>query len=267
MDALNLLLLLLAGCLAGFLAGFFGVGGGIVLVPILLYYFHSIGVSSLVATHLTFGTSLLIVIFASLTSAVQYSRNRHVVWKAVLYIGVASVAGALLGTTIAGGLQGKSLQRIFAVVVTFAAVRLLVESKKPSGEPAMNLSSVRLILIGLIVGLVSSLAGVGGGVFSIPMMYYMMKFPLKKSLGTSSATIVITALAATLGYIVRGWGNILLPSHTLGFVDYLHAVPIIVGTLPFATLGAWTAHRTKVDVLQKVFAVFLLAVAMKMFFF
>src|SRR4030042_1664836 len=158
MDIAGVLLLLLAGCLAGFLAGFFGVGGGIILVPMLLFYFQSIGVSSLVATHLTFGTSLLIVIFASLSSAYQYSKNKHVVWKAVLYIGVASVVGALLGASVASGLQGKSRQQIFAAVLIVSALGLLVESKKPKADPSPNLSPVGLSAIGMIVGLVSSLA-------------------------------------------------------------------------------------------------------------
>ncbi len=267
MEITGLLLLLLAGCAAGFLAGFFGVGGGIILVPVLLVYFDSIGISSLVATHLTFGTSLLIVIFASLSSAYQYSRNRHVVWKAVLFMGVASVVGAFLGASIAAGLQGKTLQRIFATVVTVAALRLLVESKKSKDGSGPNTSPAGLSMIGLVVGMVSSLAGVGGGVLSIPMMYYLMKFPLKKALGTSSATIVLTALAASVGYMVKGWGNPLLPASTLGYVDYLHAIPVIVGTLPLAGLGAAAAHRTRVDLLRKIYAVFLLVVSLKMFFF
>jgi len=267
MDAAGLLLLLLVGCVAGFLAGFFGVGGGIILVPILLYYFRSIGISSLVATHLTFGTSLLIVIFASLSSAYQHSRNRQVVWKAVVIIGAASIIGAFIGTSIAAGLQGRSLQRIFAVVITFAAIRLLIESKRRKEDPELNPSPWVLGFIGVVAGLVSPLAGVGGGVFSIPMMYYMAKFPLKKALGTSSATIVITAIAASIGYIVKGWDNSLLPPHTWGYVDYFHAIPIIVGTLPFAQLGASAAQRNRVEVLRKAFAVFLLVVAMKIAFF
>ena len=267
MDILHLVLLLLAGCVAGFLAGFFGVGGGIILVPILLFYFQTIGVSSLVATHLAFGTSLLIVIFASITSAYQYTKNGHVLWRAVIVLGVASIAGALIGTTIAAGLQGKALQRIFATVVTIAAVRLLIESKKPKGEQEPNLALPGLGIIGVIVGLVSSLAGVGGGVFSIPMMYYFLRFPLKKALGTSSATIVITALAAALGYIWKGWDNPLLPPDTIGYVDYLHSIPIILGTLPFARLGATVAHKTHVDNLRQFYAVFLLVIATKMFFF
>jgi uncharacterized membrane protein YfcA len=271
-DALSILFLLTAGGIAGFLAGFFGVGGGIILVPILLYYFQSIGVSSLVATHMTLGTSLLVVVFASSTSAYQYAANRHVVWKAVLIMGVASVAGAAVGSTVAASLQGKTLQQIFATVVAIAAVRLLAEASRPAAERELRTAPRGLILTGVIVGLVSSLAGVGGGVFSIPIMYYLLKFPLKKALGTSSATIVITALAAAIGYAVRGQEEVArfapeMASYTLGFVDYVHSLPVIVGTLPAAKYGAMVSHRTHVDVLRRVYGVFLLAIAGKMFFF
>lgn len=272
MDAFSIAFLLVAGGITGFLAGLFGVGGGIILVPLLLYYFQIIGVSSLVATHLTFGTSLLVIVFASSTSAYQYSANGHVVWKAVLVMGLASVAGAVFGSSVAAALRGGTLQQIFATVVAVAAIRLLTEVGKPKSDPVPNTGPPGLILTGVTVGLVSSLAGVGGGVFSIPIMYYFLRFPLKKALGTSSATIVITALAAVVGYVIQGWDEVAryapqMTGYTLGFVDYLHAIPIIVGTLPAARYGAVVSHRTQVDTLRKVYGVFLLVISMKMFFF
>jgi hypothetical protein len=267
MDILSIVLLLLAGCLAGFLAGFFGVGGGIILVPILLYFFQSIHVSSLVSTHLAFGTSLLIVMFASLSSAVQYTRNGHVVWKAVLSIGLVSVVGALLGATIAGGLEGKVLRQIFAAVVLLSALRLFAETRKPKVEEMPPLRIPPLVGTGFLVGMVSSLAGVGGGLLSIPIMHSILKFPLKKALGTSSATIVITSLAAGIGYVIKGWGHSLLPAGTLGYVDWLHALPLIAGSIPLAAVGAQVANKTKVTLLKRIFAVFLLVIAFRMLFF
>lgn len=265
LDPVGIIVLLLAGGLAGFLAGFFGVGGGIILVPILLFYFKSIGIWSSLYTHMAFGTSLLVVIFASMTSAFQYSKNHHIIWKAVLYIGLASVVGAAAGSYIAGELKGPALQKIFGFVVLVAALRLLSEGKKGKEEGEPNLFPPGLMLIGFVVGMVSSLAGVGGGVFAIPMTYYLMKFPLKKSLGTSSATIVITGLASTIGYVMTGWGVTGLPPNTLGYVNYLHAIPVIIGTLPAARYGAVLAHRTHSDKLRKYYGVFLVAVAAKMF--
>ncbi len=272
MDPLALVLLLIAGCIAGFLAGFFGVGGGIILVPILVFYFHHINISSLVATHLALGTSLLIVIFASIPSAYQHNKNGNVLWRIVFIMGGASVIGSIIGANIAAALAGKTLQQIFATVVIIAAVRLLVEQKAGKVDNGIDGNTMKLGVIGLIVGLVSSLAGVGGGVFAIPMMYYFLRVPLKKALGTSSASIVITALASTIGYIVKGWTTIdvyapQISDFTIGFVDYVHSIPLIIGTVPMAKYGAMVAHKTHADNLRKLYAVFLLAIAVKMFFF
>jgi len=265
-DIGNIFILLLIGCASGLLAGFFGVGGGIVLIPFLLYYFQSTGVTSLVATHMTFGTSLLVILFSSLAASYQYHRNGQIVWRALVIIGLASVVGAFGGSMLAGALQGKTLQRIFAALVGFAAFRLLVDMRKPRGNPEPNLGIPGLVWTGLAVGLASSLAGVGGGVLSIPIMYSILHFPLKRAMGTSSATIVITALASVIGYVMSGWGNPLLPEGTLGYVDVLHAMPIILGTVPLASLGAHLAEKTSSSALKKGFGFFLLVVATKMLF-
>jgi uncharacterized membrane protein YfcA len=267
MDVLSILVLLLLGAASGFLAGFFGVGGGIVLVPLLLAFYSSSGVTSLVATHLAFGTSLFVIIFASLSSAYQYHRNDQVIWRAVVVIGLASVAGALLGSALAGGLQGKTLQRIFAAVVVIAAFRLFLETRKPKGSEGPRLGMLGLAVTGLLVGGVSSLAGVGGGVFSIPIMYTLLHFPLKRALGTSSATIVITACAGVLGYVIQGWGNPLLPGGVVGYVDLVHALPVIAGTVPLAIVGARLSEKTHPTKLRQIFAAFLLVVAIKLLFF
>ena len=267
MDFLPLVLLLVAGAAAGFLAGFFGVGGGFVLVPILLFFYQTTGVTSLVSTHLAFGTSLLIIIFASSSSAFQYSRNGHVVWKAVLLIGAGSVVGGLGGAFLAGALEGRVLRQIFAVILLFVAVQLLTSTKKQKNEQTPAIFPPALLLAGLVVGVVSALAGVGGGVVSIPIMHLLLRFPFKKALGTSSATIVITALAAGTGYALRGWGNTLLPPNTLGYIDYMHAIPLILGSVPLAMVGARVAQRTQAKRLATVFAVLLIVLAIRMFFF
>jgi uncharacterized protein len=266
-DIVSLIALLCGGCVAGFLAGFFGVGGGIILVPILLIFYKATGITSLVSTHMALGTSLLIIIFASGSSSLQYSRSKQVVWNAVLYLGAGSVVGGLFGAYIAGGLEGLMLRQIFAAVLLVAAVQLLTSVKKNKGEQIPATFPPALLLSGLCVGVVSALAGVGGGIVAIPIMHSMFHFPFKKALGTSSATIVATAFAGVVGYAIRGWGNPSLPSLTLGYVDYLHAIPVIIGCVPMAMVGARTAQKTNAKRLTVLFAVLLIIVAFRMFFF
>jgi uncharacterized protein len=266
-NVLHLLVLLAAGCGAGFLAGFFGVGGGLILVPILLLFYAMTGTTSLISTQLAFGTSLLIIIFASTASAIRYAQNKHVIWSAVWYLGAGSVLGGFGGAYIAGGLEGHVLRQIFSVIVLIAAVELLVSGKKIKGEQFPKPFPPALLLSGVCIGIVSAMAGVGGAIVSIPIMHSIFRFPFKKALGTSSATIVITALAGVAGYAVQGWGNFFLPPGTIGFVDYVHALPLIAGSIPLAVVGANLAHKTEPRRLTTLFAVFLVVVGFRMFFF
>jgi uncharacterized membrane protein YfcA len=265
LDILTFILLLLVGCAAGFLAGFFGIGGGILTVPVLLFYYQQAHVTSLVSTHLAFGTNLLTVIFAAAVSAYQHNRDQHVIWRGVLLWGAAGAVGSLAGAFLAATMQGHTLRQIFAAVVAFAAIRLLSQPRKPKGNLPPELGPQKLIPAGALVGFAASLAGVGGGVLAVPIMYSVLHFPLKKALGTSSAIVALSVFAGAIGYAFEGWNMQGLPPHTLGYVDYLTAIPLIIGSLPLAIVGANLSENTKANTLRKIFALLLIVVAAKMF--
>ncbi|MDH4068819.1 MAG: sulfite exporter TauE/SafE family protein [Ignavibacteria bacterium] len=270
MDAGTLLFLVLAGGGAGFVAGFFGVGGGIILVPILLYFYSSMmDVSSLVATHLALGTSLFVVILTSLSSASRHYRNGHVIVRAALLIGIISILSAFAGAQVAAVLSGRTLEQLFSVVLAVAAIRLLGKQRANGEKQEIVLRPPAVILTGLVTGGVSSLTGVGGGVVSIPLMHGLMRLPMKKAIGTSSAAIVLTAASAAAGYLFSGLSDPGLERYsnfTVGYIDYIHSLPLIAGTVPCAVLGASLAHRMRTSVLTRLFAVLMLIVAVRMFF-
>ncbi len=270
MELSTLLLLIAVGCVAGWLAGFFGVGGGIVLVPILLWFYQTmLAVPAQVAAHLTLGTSLFIVVLTSLSSATRHYRNGHVILKAALVIGVTSVLAAFAGSQFAAALPGKVLLQIFSAVLMLTAAMLIIDLKPEKKERETTLSPGHMVLTGALTGVLSSLTGLGGGVLSIPLMHYLMGFPMKRAVGTSSATIVITAAAAALGYVYSGFNHPELEPYrwfTLGYVDYIHSLPIITGTLPMAILGAHFANKTRTVLLRKLFAGLLFVVAIRVFF-
>lgn len=267
MEPLQIALLLLAGAVTGFLAGFFRIGGGVILVPILLAFFQGTGVSSLVGTHLAFGTSLLVIAFTASGVAYRHAIHHQVIWKTVLVLGIAAILGALGGSWLAGLLAGKTLQKFFAVLAFLSAIRLLAGLKKPGGDGEPKQGAPGLLATGLTGGIVSSLGGVGGSIVMTPVLYSILRFPLQKAIGTSSAGVVIGALATVIGYVLQGWKSPLLPSGTFGFVDPLAAIPLILGSVPATLLGARMEGAAKSDALRKLFAVFLVIIAMKMFFF
>jgi uncharacterized membrane protein YfcA len=266
MDILAAVLLALAGLVAGLLAGVFGIGDGIVLVPVLLFYCRSTGVSSLVATHVAMGTSLLVVMFASGAQAWGYWRANQVIWRGVVFVALAGVAGALLGSSIAAGLEGPTLRKIFGFILLVAVPRLFSGKRKQGKETEPGLALRPLLATGLLVGLLSSLSGVGGAFIAVPLLYTYIHLPLRKAFGTSSAAIVITAAAGAAGYLIRGWGNQFLPPGMPGFIDWQPAIPLILGAVPGGIIGTRFTARVDTGLARKIFAVILLVVMLRMFF-
>lgn len=260
------ILLLVIGCAVGFLAGFFGVGGGVILVPVLISIFEMQKFNPEIVTQMAMGTSLFIVIFASISSAIKHKKNGNVYIRGVLFIGIASILGAAFGSIIASSLSGDVLRKIFAFAVFFVAIRLVFEKSETEQKKNFHPNPIKLIAIGATVGILSSLTGIGGGVFAIPLMYYIANFSIKKAIGTSSATVIITATSAVIGYIINGWNNELLPNFTIGYINYLHAIPLIIGTVGLARYGAIIANNTSSIWLRKLFAVFLILNSLYMFF-
>ncbi len=265
MDFLSIIILLFIGCIIGFLAGFFGVGGGVILVPVLLFFFATQTIDARIITHLAMGTSLFIVVFASFASALKHQKQGNVFWKGVLFIGVSSIITAAIGTTVAAAIPGEVLQKFFAIAVLTVSLRLFFEKTKTETAGDFNPSRIRLVIIGITVGFLSALTGIGGGVFSIPLMYFLANFPIKRAIGTSSATVIITASTAVIGYALNGYGNVHLPAYTIGFVDYLHAIPLIIGTVIVGPFGAAAANKTSSLMLRKLFAIYLFANSIFMF--
>ncbi|MEW6377785.1 MAG: sulfite exporter TauE/SafE family protein [Thermodesulfobacteriota bacterium] len=268
MSIIDLLLFVAVGCGIGFLAGLFGVGGGFVMVPILIFSYEYSKVSPSVLTHIAIGTSLFVVVFAGLTSAYQHRKQGNIDWRSVFVIGFSSALTAFATTRLATALSGKHLQIAFAIIVVTAAIGMLtgshVQAQKKlewSGRPG----TVGLIGVGLTTGIVSALAGIGGGVFTIPIMYYFLKMPLKLAIGTSSATIVITALFSVLGYILNGMGRLDLPRWSFGFVDLQRGIALTIGTLLLARVGAYVSFKTHPYRLRKLFALFLILISIYIF--
>jgi uncharacterized protein len=267
MALFDFLLFIVVGCAVGFLAGFFGIGGGLLIVPLLVFSYSYSEISPSIQTHLAIGTSLFIVIFTSLMSAFQHHKQQNIYWPAVLAIGLSSALPAFVTTRFAAGLSGKSLQFFFALVVITGGIRMLTESKAQAQKKLELLSkpgTLSLVGMGLASGVVSALAGVGGGVIIIPMMYYFLKIPLKLTIGTSSATVIITAFFSMLGYILSGMGRPGLPEWSLGFVDLQRGIAIIIGTILLARVGAYVSFRMHPYRLRILFALFIISLSIYM---
>jgi uncharacterized membrane protein YfcA len=264
-----ILLLIAIGIATGILSGLFGVGGGIIIVPSLLAVYAFTGFSSPYTVHITIATSLFIIIFTSISSSYKHFKHGNVVWPAALIIGLTSSAAVYLFSMMAVKMPGQTLKGIFSVVLIIVAIKMLFDKKKTEEQNKLpgKMNKALCSVIGIFSGAVAAFSGLGGGVFVVPLMHYLMKFPFKKAIGTSSAAILLTAIAGVLSYFVNMPQGANELSYSFGMVDTLSAIPVIAASIPFAQLGVHLHKRTHHHLLSRLFALFIIIVSLRMLFF
>lgn len=268
----TILILFGIGIATGILSGLFGVGGGIVIVPSLLAVYAFNHFDSPYTVHIAIATSLFTIIFTSISSAHKHFGHGNVEWKAALYIGLSSVVTVFLFSKIAILLPGEILKKTFSIVLVIVAIKMLLDKKgKHDDDPEDNKPEVLnkwiYLGIGAISGAIAAFSGLGGGVFVIPLMHYLLRVPFKKAIGTSSAAILITAVAGVTSYFLNTpQGAVNIP-YSFGMVDTLSALPVIAASIPFARVGVYINRKTHHYVLSKLFAVFIIIVSLKLIFF
>ncbi|MCG5527214.1 sulfite exporter TauE/SafE family protein [Halorhodospira halophila] len=258
---LELLIYLGAGCLAGATAGLFGVGGGIVVVPVLLLIFPVLGVAPAVATHLAIGTSLATVVVTSLGSARGHYRLGAVDMPLLLRLGAGMVAGAVLGTGLAGYLDGVALQRLFGTFLLAVSLYML-SGWQPPRRGGGGGDGV-LAGVGGGIGTLSAMVGVSGGTVTVPYLVWR-GLAMHRAVGTSSATALPLGLTGALGYLVVGWGEPQLPPGATGYIYWPAFAGIVTASLLASSLAARLAHRVPARRLRRLFAILLLFVALRL---
>lgn len=258
---LEFLLYPLLGIFAGLTAGLLGVGGGIIIVPVLIYSFTALGFSSDVLTHMAVGTSLATIIITSAGSVYQHHRKGAVLWPILVWFAVGLVIGALGGAKLADLLRGRVLQILFGVFALVIAWQMLMGFKPKPSRSVPGKSG--LTLAGVLIGCVSAIFGIGGGSLSVPFLTWC-NIRMQEAVGTSSAAGMPIAVAGALGFLITGWQHPALPPHSVGYVYLPALVGIAVTSVIFAQLGARWAHRLPAATLKKIFAVLLAVVGGKL---
>jgi uncharacterized protein len=266
------LILFGVGMAAGVLSGMFGVGGGIIIVPSLIAVYAFVGFDSPYVMHIAIATSLFSIIFTSASSAWKHSAHSNVLWTAALLIGFASTVTVFLFSKIAIALPGDVLKKIFSVILIIVGIKMMIEKNSKTdgdGENFIpeNINKLFTILIGILTGIIAAFTGLGGGIFVIPLMHYIIKVPIKKAIGTSAAAIFITSLAGVMSYFINSPVGANTMKYSFGMVDTVSAIPIVIASIPFAQTGVLLHKRTHSNVLKKLFAGLILIVSLKMLFF
>jgi len=254
---------LLLGAIAGFLAGLFGVGGGLLLVPVLVMTFDAQHFPSEHIMHLALGTSMSTILFTSLSSMRKHHQLGAVNWQVVRIITPGILLGTAIGALTASTIPTAGLGIFFALFVYFAAVQMLVD-KRPHASRQLP-GAAGMTSFGTATGWISSLVSIGGGTLVVPFLLWC-NLPIRNAIGTASAIGFPIAIGGTLGYISVGSQVEALPDMHLGYV-YLPALFWIASaTILTAPLGAKAAHSLNVELLRKLFAGLLIVLASKLLF-
>ncbi len=256
-----LLMYLAAGAVAGVLAGLLGIGGGLVIVPMLVFCFTLQGIPHEFIMHLALGTSMASIVFTSVSSFMAHHRRGAVNWTVVRRITPGIVLGTLLGTVIASSMTTNHLKVFFVIFLYYVAFQML-SNRKP--KPSRELPGLAgMFGVGNGIGIVSSLVGIGGGTVSVPFMVWC-NVTLHNAIGTSAAIGFPIAVSGTIGYVLNGIVVAGLPNYSMGYI-YIPALLGLVSASVFtAPLGVRLAHSLPVDRLKKVFAVLLIFVGTRM---
>lgn len=257
-----ILAMLASGLLAGFLAGMLGIGGGIVTVPILFTAFGAIGVPAELQMHLTVATSLAIIVPTAIFSARGHGARGALSVAMMKSWGPWVALGAVAGAWAASFLDSRALVGFFSVMAFLMGLKLFLplDDKIIGDGPPRGVFGA---VIGGLIGLFSSLMGIGGATFSVPVMT-LYGMPMHRAVGTAAVLGLVISLPATLGYMVGGWGHPGLPPWSLGYVNLAGVLVIAPAAMAMAPVGVAVAHKLSHRRLSLLFGLFLFIAAGRM---
>ena len=250
------------GIFVGFFAGLLGIGGGTLLVPLLVFLFTAQDFPTDRILHLAIGTSLASIVFTSFSSIYAHNARGAILWPTVKQSSIYLIIGTFSGSFFAEHLDAQVLAGVFVLFASYSSAQLILGLKP---KPTRTLpKSIGMGIGSSLIGMLSSLVGVGGGVITIPLML-MHNVPMRNAVGTSAALGLPIAIAGSVGYIWNGLGKTNLPELSFGYV-YLPALfGVVVGTFITVPFGAKLAHSMPVSRLKNIFAVILMVLAINMF--
>lgn len=254
---MEFLLYLALGACAGVLAGLFGVGGGIIIVPVLVFSFTLQGFDSSVLTHLAVGTSLATIVFTSIQSVRAHHRMGAVRWAVFGWMTLGILIGAGFGSLTASYIAGPNLQKIIGVFAILVAIQMALDLRpKASGSVP---GKAGLTAAGVAIGWASAIFGIGGGSLTVPFLTWR-SLTMQQAVATSSACGFPIAVASAISFMILGWHDPLLPPHSLGFVYLPALIGIALTSMFFARFGAKLAHKLSPRMLKRLFALLLVVV-------
>ncbi len=255
--------LVMTGAVSGLVAGMLGVGGGIVIVPVLYHVLVMLGVDKSLCMQVAIGTSLATIVPTSYTMVAAHNREGTVDWGLVRRWAIPVLAGVLIASALLGFASGRALSLVFAIAALPVALHLAFADRPRRLADRLPAGPVGVALFALIGG-VSTLMGVGGGTVGAPAMT-LCGVPVRRAVGTASVFGVVISIPGTIGAVIAGWHAHALPPYSLGYVNLLGFLLIAPATF-LAPFGASIADQIDMKRVRIVFAVFIVIATGRMLF-
>ncbi|WP_424359320.1 sulfite exporter TauE/SafE family protein [Methanocella sp. MCL-LM] len=255
LSAIDVILFLITGLVAGSFGGLLGLGGAVILVPVLTLGFG-------LPVHLAIAVSLISNIFVSLTSVISYNRKGLLHRKTILIMNAGSIGGILIGTLVAAHSPAEAIKVIFGCfLLVLIAEALLVKRELDlgQGKEPERLNVPAFSVLGFFMGLLGALLGIGGGTMAVPVQNALLKVPLKNAIANSLATIVVSASVGAIAYFIVGSGTLFSASDAL-----LTAAAIVPGAVLGAKLATMASDRLPMKYIRYIFYLVLLYISYNM---
>ena len=251
------------GVFAGFVAGLLGVGGGLIIVPVLFFSFAYQGYEPQHLMHMALTTSLATIVITSVSSTLAHHKKGAVLWPSVFILTPGLLLGAWLGGLTASEIDSQSLRVFFALFELFVAITMIF--KLQSRRQAKKINTLSGSIGGIFIGFISTLVGIGGGTLTVPFLHWF-NTPMRMAVATSAACGFPIALFATLSYVFASWEIDTGSSYSIGYLQTYALLIIASCSFLFAPLGAKVAHTISEKKLRLTFAGLLLSLSAIMFF-
>ncbi len=252
---------LLLGAIAGLLAGLLGVGGGLIIVPVLAWVFVQQGFSTDIIMHMAVATSLATIVLTSLSSMRAHHKKGAVRWRLFAQLSPGIVFGALAGAAIADMLPSRSLQIFFGLFELGVAAQLGLGLQPPQVQ--LLAGHFSQVIAGTVIGLISAIVGIGGGSLTVPWLLWN-RVSVREAVATSSACGLPIALAGATGFILAGGDTGV--EYSSGYVYWPAFIMVSAASVLVAPVGAGLAHRIDAQKLKRGFALFLCVIGLLMLF-
>ncbi len=254
------------GILVGILSGLLGVGGGIVIIPVMIFSLSALNFDPNIIMKLSLGTSFSTIMITSVSSIASHHRRGAVEWDLVKTLAPGIILGVFVGGILVSHLSNQALKIIFSLFMGISATKMLLPASQNPYVLIRKLTTPIMILWGVLIGFISALVGIGGGAITVPFLS-ALGHDMRKAIATSAAVGFPIAVTGTLTALLTGWQHTQWQTHhALGYVYLPGLLGIVITSIFFAPVGAKLAHTLPVPLIKKIFAYFLLLMLAKILF-